>query len=155
MLVAQHLGGLSQGFLSGFFVENMMENIEETHCVLNCDNARTLGFWGDTHVMYADVMRGGESTTLGDRISGGRRSAIEDPMLIFTNAGRSFPMKSIPDNISGVTYQTCPKGWMDRTLFPHSFEKPRAFQSDIHGSTTVVWCDIALATTTHHSSLQL
>jgi hypothetical protein len=56
MLVAQHPGVLHQGFLSGLFDENMMENIDEVHFVLHCDNGRTLGFRGNTHVKYADVV---------------------------------------------------------------------------------------------------
>jgi hypothetical protein len=35
MLVAQHPGVLHQGFLSGLFDENMMENIDEVHFVLH------------------------------------------------------------------------------------------------------------------------
>ena len=141
MLVAHHLGVLHRGFLSGLFDENMMENIDETHFVLNCDNGRTLGFRGDDVDKYADVVRGGEFLTLVVRISGGWRSAIEDPMLIFTNVERDYPMRGLPDNVPGVTYRTSPKGWMDQTLFPQYFEEPRAFQSDVHGRTKVVWCD--------------
>ena len=39
-----HLGVLKRSFDSGLFDENLMENIDETHFVVNMDNSRTLGF---------------------------------------------------------------------------------------------------------------
>ena len=53
-----------------------MENVDETHFVINMDNGRSLGFRGDSTVKYADVVAGGESMTLVVRISGG--AAIND-----------------------------------------------------------------------------
>ena len=50
-----------------------MENIDETHFVINLDNGRTLGFRGDTTVKYAEVVSGGESMTMVIRISGRHR----------------------------------------------------------------------------------
>ena len=45
-----------------------MENLDETHFVVNLDNGKTLGFRGDTTVKYADVVSGRESITLVVRI---------------------------------------------------------------------------------------
>jgi hypothetical protein len=47
-----------------------MENIDETHFVVNLDNGHTLGFQGDTSVTYAEVVSGGDSMTMVVRISG-------------------------------------------------------------------------------------
>ena len=44
------------------------------------------------------------------RISGGRRSMIEAPMLIFTNLGNNYPIRGFDDNIPRVWYKTGPKG---------------------------------------------
>ena len=66
-----HLGVLQRGFGSGIFDENLMENVDETHFVVNLDNGRTLGFRGDTTVKYVEVVSGGESMTMVIRISGG------------------------------------------------------------------------------------
>jgi hypothetical protein len=41
---AYHLGVLQKGFQTGDFNENVMDNIDETHFVVNLDNERTLGF---------------------------------------------------------------------------------------------------------------
>jgi hypothetical protein len=120
---------------------------------LHCDNGRTLGFRGNTHVKYADVVWGGESMTLVVRSPGGRRYAIEDLMLIFTSVGRSFPMKSIPDNIS------------DRSKVVDGSNPLSTLFWRI--SCILEWCIlyivaqkwfgviIALATTTHHNLAQL
>ena len=47
-----------------------MENIDETHFVVNMDNIRTLGFKGDNVVKYVDVVLKGDSMTMVVRISG-------------------------------------------------------------------------------------
>jgi hypothetical protein len=77
-----HLGVLQRGFQSGKFDGNVMENIDETHFVVNLDNGHILGFRGDTSVTYAKVVSGGDSMTMVVRISGGRRSMVEAPMFI-------------------------------------------------------------------------
>jgi hypothetical protein len=113
MNTAYHLGVLQRGFQSGVFDENLMENLNETHFTVNMDNDRTLGFRGDTVVKYADVVAGGDAMTMVIRISGGRRSMVEAPMLIFTNGNNNYPIRGLEDTISRVCYQTGPKGWMD------------------------------------------
>jgi hypothetical protein len=133
MATAYHLGVLHRGFQTNVFDESIMENIDETHFVVNLDNGRTLGFRGDTSVKYADMVSGGDSMTMVIRISGGRRSMIEAPMLVFTNSNSTYPMRGMEDNIPGVCYRTRPKGWMDQALFAEFFAEPRAFQSDVHG----------------------
>ena len=68
------------------------------------DNSQTLGFRGDITVRYAEVVSSGDSMTIVVRISRGRRSMIEAPMLIFTNANDSYPIRGLEDNIPGVCY---------------------------------------------------
>jgi hypothetical protein len=104
---------LQRGFQTGIFDENLIENIDKTHFVVNVDNGRTLGFRGDTIVKYADVVSGGDSMTMVVRISGGRRSLIEAPMLIFTNGNSTYSIRGLDDNIPGVSYRIGSKGWMD------------------------------------------
>ena len=128
-----HLGLLQRGFGTRIFDENLMENVDKTHFVINLDNGHTLGFRGDTTVKYAEVVSGGESMTMVIRISGGRRSMIEAPMLIFTNSNSNYPIWDLEDNILGVCYWTGPKGWMDQALFAEFFADPQAFQADIDG----------------------
>jgi hypothetical protein len=123
---------LQRGFQTGIFDENLIENIDETHFVINMDNGRTLGFRGDTTVKYVDVVSGGDSMTMVVRISRGRRSLIEAPMLIFTNGNNRNPIRGLDDNIPGISYMTRPKGWMDQALFPKFFLEPRAFQPNLH-----------------------
>ena len=43
-----HLGVLKRGFKTSLFDENLMENIDKTHFVVNMDNSRTLMFRGET-----------------------------------------------------------------------------------------------------------
>jgi hypothetical protein len=71
MQAGHHLDVLQRGFQTGIFDENLIENIDETHFVVNMDNGHTLGFRGDTTVKYADVVSGGDTMTMVVRISEG------------------------------------------------------------------------------------
>ena len=66
-----HLGVLQRDFKSEIFDENLMENVDEIHFVVNLDNGRTLEFRGDTIVKYAEVVSRGDSMTMVIRIQGG------------------------------------------------------------------------------------
>ena len=69
MQVAHYLGVLQRSFLIGLFDENLIENVDETHFVVNMGNGRTLGFMGDNVVKYVDIVLGGESMIMVVRIS--------------------------------------------------------------------------------------
>jgi hypothetical protein len=113
MQATHHLDVLQRGFQTGIFDENLIENIDETHFVINMDNGRTLRFQGDTIMKYANVVFGSDSMTIVVRISGGCRSLIEAPMLIFTNRNSRYPIRGLDDNIPRVSYRTGSKSWMD------------------------------------------
>ena len=81
---------LHKRFESGVFDDNLMENVDGTHFVVNLDNDCTLGFRGDTTDNYAEVASRGDSMTLVIWISGRRRSMIEASMLIFTNSSSNY-----------------------------------------------------------------
>ena len=87
-----------------------MENLDEIHFTINLDNGRTLSFQGDTSEKYADIVAGGEAMTMVVQISGGRRSSLEAPMIIFTNENRNYPVRRLEDLVLGVSYCTSPKG---------------------------------------------
>ena len=53
------------------FLMNLMENVHETHFVVNLDKSWTLGFNDDMSVKYAEVAFGGDSMTIVIRICGG------------------------------------------------------------------------------------
>jgi hypothetical protein len=127
--------------MSGELDENLIENVDETHFIVNMDNGRTLGFKGDTNVKYADVVSGGEGMTMIIRISGGISSRIEAPMVIFKNKDRKYPIQGVPDNIAGVSYRTGPKGWNDKKLFPTWFAEPRAYLPDRYGRVKALFLD--------------
>ena len=64
MQTAYYLGVLQRRFSSWEFDENLMENLDEMHFVVNFDNGQTLGFRRDTTVKYAEVVSSGESMTM-------------------------------------------------------------------------------------------
>jgi hypothetical protein len=100
--VASHLGELQRGFESGIYDENTMENIDETHFVVDFDNVKTLGFGGENKVKYADVVSGGDGMTMVVRISGGPSAHLLPPMMIFSNDARSYPIRGVSNDVDGV-----------------------------------------------------
>lgn len=48
--ITYNIGVLAWAFCSGKLDENLQENINEMHFIVNMDNKRTLGFRGDTQV---------------------------------------------------------------------------------------------------------
>ncbi|CAM6103572.1 unnamed protein product [Calypogeia fissa] len=120
----------------------MVENIDETYFVINMDNGRTLGFVGDTEVKYADVVSGGVGLTMVVRLSGGRESYIQTPMLIFQNDLRSYPIGGVPDDIPGVCYRSGPRGWNDTIVFPQYLMERRVWnQLDRLGRKRILYMD--------------
>ena len=81
-------------FQSGILDENTVENVDETHFIINMDNGRTLGFRGDDNVKYADVVSGGVGMTMVVRLTGGPHAAICPPFMIFRTQSVVFLMMS-------------------------------------------------------------
>lgn len=139
--VAYHLGEMHRGFRDGQMEEDLIDNMDETHFVVNVENGRTLGFIGDESVKYADVSSGGDSMTMVLRISGGRHARIEHPFMIFQNKDRNYPIRGVPDDVPGVSYRTGPKGWMDSRVFPQWLAESRAIQRDTHNRQRILFLD--------------
>ncbi|KAL3682857.1 hypothetical protein R1sor_000879 [Riccia sorocarpa] len=139
MSVAYHLGTVYREFQNGELDEHMIENVDETHFVINMDNGYTLGFQGDEE--RSDVVSGGQGMTMIVRLIGRRDSRIETPMIIFQNKDRRYPIRGIPDDIPGVCYRTGPKGWNDMTIFPQWFKETRVISRDRHDRTGIIYMD--------------
>lgn len=114
--VAYFPGCISREFSSGTLIEDCVENVDESHLDFNVDNGKTLGFRGDNKMRYAEVVSGGEGMTMMVRISGGRRAVIENTFMIFKNRDCNYPIRGVPDYITGVSYRTGPKRWIDRLV---------------------------------------
>ena len=54
--VVFHLGKVRGDFQGGLLHEDLVENIDETHFVINADNGRTMGCSGAQKLMYANVV---------------------------------------------------------------------------------------------------
>ena len=113
-----HLGVMKIRFESNLVNEKDVENMDETHFVINVGNGRTLGFTVEDEISYADVVSGGEIITMVVRVSGGVNALIEIPFMIFMNKDRNYLIRGAPDDIRGVSYRSGPKGCMDRRVSP-------------------------------------
>lgn len=138
--VAFHLGELQRGFQSGELDEDSMENVDETHFIIDMNNGMSLGFSGDECVKFADVVSGGEGMTMIVRITGGKHAEIAAPFMIFQNKDRNYPIRGCADDVPGVSYRTQPKGWTDRQLFAQYFTEKRAHVTR-HAGERVIYLD--------------
>ena len=66
MQTTHHWNVLQRRFESGVFDENLMENVDDTHFVVNLDNNQTLG---DTTMKYVEVVFGRNFMTMVIKIS--------------------------------------------------------------------------------------
>ncbi len=104
--VAFHLGRLKYEFENNLLDENAVENMDETHFVVDTNNMKTLEYSGATAVKTLDVVSGGQGMTMVVRITGGESSRVASPMLILENPSSSYPIHGLPDDIPGVCYRT-------------------------------------------------
>ncbi len=124
--IAFHLGQLAREFRAGTLDENLVENIDETHCKVNLDNGKTLGFRGDNDVKYTDVVSGGMGMTLMIRQTGEPHARIYNPCVIFQNISESYPIRGVPDDVPGVCYRTTKKSFITQKLWAQYLQEPRA-----------------------------
>ena len=108
--IASHLGRLKKGFQSGHLREDYISNADETHFFINMYNRKTFNVCWNQEVRYADVTSSGEGMTLIVILIGGPVARIENPLIIFMNKNRSYPMRGVLDNIPRVGYRTGRKG---------------------------------------------
>ena len=62
-------------------------------------------------------------------------------MLIFQNASFSYPIRGVPDNISGVCYRSSRKGWMDYQKWKEWLTEPRALKKLPQGRIRTLFVD--------------
>ncbi len=84
-------------------------------------NGRILDFQGAKRVSHADVAGAPDCLTVCMRISGGEHGKSENPLVIFRNPYRHYPIAGIPDDIECVSYKSSPKGWMSSRMFSDYF----------------------------------
>ncbi|OWZ15617.1 LOW QUALITY PROTEIN: hypothetical protein PHMEG_00010712 [Phytophthora megakarya] len=87
--VAMHLGQFKRDVESGCLNENAVENVIRP--TLGLILTTTLGFVGEKQIKYADMVSGGEGMIV-------TQAATPPPMMIFTNANRSYPIRAVADN---------------------------------------------------------
>ncbi|KAL3695584.1 hypothetical protein R1sor_009660 [Riccia sorocarpa] len=137
MSVAQHLGLMCGQFQSGRLDENLVENIDETHFLINMDNDRTLGFRGDTQVKYADVVSGSQGMTMVVKVTGSVHAKIGTPFMIFSNANCSYPINNVPDNVPGVCYRTTKKAFITSACLAQYYREHRVNRPDSSGRSII------------------
>ncbi|KAL3678629.1 hypothetical protein R1sor_021585 [Riccia sorocarpa] len=139
--VAYHMGELKRGFLGGILDENLMENIDETHFMINMDNGKTVGFRGDQEVRYADVVSDGVGMTMVVQLTGGPNAKIGVPFMIFSNKDETYPIRGIPDNRIDVCYRTTRKSFMTSKCLAEYYSERRVNLPAICGGIKMVWMD--------------
>lgn len=104
--IALHLRRLKIVFENTEFVEDGIENGDETHFLFDVIDGRILSFTNDKETGYSDVTFGSERMTMLIRISGGRNARIETSLLIDKDRDHRCSIRSVPGNIQAVVYRT-------------------------------------------------
>lgn len=138
--VACSMGKLNRGFDSGELNDDLIENADETHCVINMNNGKTLRFIGDEHLKHMDVISGGDAMTIVIKVGGGRRASIQPPMVLFKNGNHSCPIHPVADDVSGLCYRTSAKGWMYSQVWPQRLSQQKPSQSSYGLSLKCLFC---------------
>lgn len=99
-------GRIAKELQSGRLNDEDLEDTDETHFIINFDDGKTFGFRGDVDVKYANATTDGECMTMMVRISGGEKSCIENPFLLFKNKDRNYPVRGVPDSVPDFCYGT-------------------------------------------------
>ena len=99
--IAHHLGQLRDQFLRGELDENSVQNLDETHIILDQTMSKIYGFKA-RNVKLIDVVSETESLTLVLRVSGRPSAKVYCPFIIFANKASSYPIRGLPDVIDGV-----------------------------------------------------
>lgn len=68
---------------NGILNEDNVENVDETHLEINVYNGKTLALRGDQDVKYVDATSGGEGMAMMVRISAGKYSIVQPPLMIY------------------------------------------------------------------------
>jgi hypothetical protein len=92
------MGVLKRGFESGEFVDGCMENMDETHFIMDMENGKTLAFSGDKDIEYADVVSASTGMTMMVKVTSNR---IGTPMMVFIN---DDPIRGVPDKTEGLYF---------------------------------------------------
>ena len=122
----------------GNLLDDMVENMDERHCLFNMKNNKTLDFIGQEKVNYSDIVSGGEGMTMVLRIVEGPSSKVEGPIMIFTSKSGNHPIQGTPDDVEVVSYRTGPKVLIDSRVFVQWLKERRPIDRNPAGRTRVV-----------------
>lgn len=62
-------------------------------------------------------------------LTGGNNAAIQPPIIVFTNMGRSYTIRGVSENIPGVFYRSSPKILMDLISWAKWLSEPQETSS--------------------------
>ena len=74
-------------------------------------------------------------------IRGDRKARVLNPMIIFTNASGSYPIRGVPDSVRGVTYRSAPNGFINKELMREWLKEARTWGPSIVRATRHLWLD--------------
>lgn len=112
-MISFHLQNLKRWLESSEYEEDLMEDADETHFVLNLENGRKLVLKADEVIKYAEFLSGNDLVTMTGRLTGGKHACVQPYMLIIMNQNSSYPICRVRDDVPGVCCCSSPKGWMD------------------------------------------
>lgn len=95
--------------------EDSVFNSDETNIQIILHDGQNFAIKVDNEIKYSYVVSGDMGITMIVMLGGG--SIFEMPVIIFQNDQCSHLIKSVPENVPEVCYESDPKGWMDTRVF--------------------------------------
>lgn len=92
---------------------------------------------------YKDVVSVSKGMTILLCLCGGNEDKLLDPFFIFQNGSEHYPIREVPDNITGSSYRTRRNGCMDKRVFVEWLGERRVIPASVQGVTRNLFCDSA------------
>lgn len=119
-----------------------MENIDETCYVLKINSFSIIGFAGETKIRYTDEISDGKIFFMMLSLSSGVRRHIEPSFMMSMNLFRCYSIRSVPDDVLGVSYCRDSMGWNDTVTESHFLSKKRSIRKLPSNSIFLSFIDI-------------
>ena len=109
------LGQLARDLTSIRLCEDNIGNADETNFIINEENGITLGLCGDENMKYVEVISEGEGMEMMVRISGGKNSRVDIPMMICKKKLVITPYEECLMTIQVFVIELLPSGGFQKT----------------------------------------
>lgn len=139
--VSVHLGKLYRAFLRGDLDGDSISYMDQTCFKVGMDSKTTLEISCGEHVKYCEEGSGGENFTMMVRVSCEMPGIFESPFMIFQNQKQNYLTQGVPDDVTGISYRTDPKGWIDQRVIAQMLKESSFLSRHPSGKKQIIFIE--------------